>query len=107
MVSRHYSWVNHCTDETDRSLYVLGTLGQAWVLIYYIRPTDYFHEENTIAPHYAEDKAVAQDVITEDQLENEHRKDEIAAAGGNIPATATIGPVKDGKAEITFVGKES
>lgn len=85
---------------------MLGTLGQAWVLIYYIRPTDYFHEENTIAPHYAEDKAITQDVITEEQLDNEHRKDEIAAAGGNIPAISTIDPAKDGKADITSVGKE-
>lgn len=85
---------------------MLGTLGQAWVLIYYIRPTDYFHEENTIAPHYAEDKAITQDVITEEQLDNEHRKDKIAAAGGNVPAVATIVPAKDGKADITSVGKE-
>lgn len=89
----------------------MGTLGQAWVLIYYIRPTDYFHEQNTIAPHYAEDKAVVEGDVTQDQLDNELRKDKIAAAGGggsHSAATADVGSAKDGdKVGITSVDKEA
>jgi hypothetical protein len=79
----------------------MGTIGKAWVLTYYIRVTDYFHEENTIAPFNAEKDALDKDDITHVQLDNENRNDKTTTAGA-----ADADPVEALKVDITPVAKE-
>lgn len=61
------------------SLYVLGIIGMFWSLIFHVKESDYFNEENTIAPHHVEEEAVVEGQITQEQLERELRKEKIAA----------------------------
>lgn len=51
----------------------------AWVLVFHVKESAYFHEENTIAPHHVEEEATVKGYITQGQLERELYKEKIAA----------------------------
>jgi hypothetical protein len=51
----------------------------AWVLVFHVKESAYFHEENTIAPHHVEEEATVKGYITQDQLERELYREKIAA----------------------------
>lgn len=52
-----------------------------WVLIFIVPETNYFTEENTIAPQRVQEEAVTHGKITQEQLDQEVEKDKIAAIG--------------------------
>ncbi|KAI1618725.1 hypothetical protein EDD36DRAFT_402388 [Exophiala viscosa] len=62
-------------------LYVTGVAGMIWVLIYIVPETNYFMEENTIAPQQVQEEFVTHGKITQEQLNEEVEKDKIAAIG--------------------------
>ena len=63
------------------SLYVTGVAGMIWVLIFIVPETNYFKEENTIAPQHVQEEFVTHGKITQEQLDQEAEKDKIAAVG--------------------------
>ncbi|KAM5460956.1 hypothetical protein MferCBS49748_007571 [Microsporum ferrugineum] len=71
------------------SLYIIGVIGMIYVLIVYVKETNYFTEENVIAPLSVEEQARAAGLVTEEQIQSEAAKNK--AAGMNA---------KDGKQEL-------
>jgi hypothetical protein len=70
-----------------------------WVLMFHVTESNYFQEENTIAPHHVEEEVTINSLITKEQLEHERHKKKIAAGefpsettpkGGEIVATASV-----------------
>ncbi|KAF3484377.1 uncharacterized protein GIQ15_03701 [Arthroderma uncinatum] len=53
------------------SLYVIGIIGMVYVLIVYVKETNYFTEENVIAPLSVEEQAKLAGLVTEEQIESE------------------------------------
>lgn len=62
-------------------LYALGLACLAVVIKLWVKETNYFHEEDVIVPHKYEEKAAADGIVTEDQIQHELAKESIAAAG--------------------------
>lgn len=67
----------------------------AWVLVFHVKESDYFHEENTIAPHHVEEKATIKGQITQDQLDRESYKEEIAAGKSPNQDASVSAPERD------------
>ncbi|KAF3894829.1 DUF895 domain membrane protein [Trichophyton interdigitale] len=63
------------------SLYVIGVIGMVYVLVVYVKETNYFTEENVIAPLSVEEQARVAGLVTEEQIESEAAKNK--AAGMN------------------------
>jgi hypothetical protein len=64
-----------------RSLYVLGFIGHFYVIAYHVHDTNYFAEENVIAPVHVEDSFV-QKGLSGEQRAAEHAKERAAALMG-------------------------
>lgn len=60
------------------SLYCLGIVGMAVVLVFYVKESNYFLEDNVIVPHHVEEEATIVGRITQEQLEAELEKERIA-----------------------------
>ncbi|KIX07404.1 uncharacterized protein Z518_02057 [Rhinocladiella mackenziei CBS 650.93] len=63
-------------------LYILGIMGMVCVLVFYVTQSNYFREDNTIAPHNVEQDAFVRGKLTQEQLEQEYQKEKIAAGQG-------------------------
>ncbi|KIX01044.1 uncharacterized protein Z518_10110 [Rhinocladiella mackenziei CBS 650.93] len=75
-------------------LYVLGAIGVAWVLIYRVKDSNYFTEEDVIVPLAEEERSKLAGLVTEEQIAHEHEKELVAAQGKKGSATL-------GQTEIT------
>jgi hypothetical protein len=62
----------------QNSLYCLGIVGMAVVLIFFVKESNYFLEDNVIVPHHVEEEATIVGRITQEQLEAELEKERIA-----------------------------
>jgi len=69
-------------------LYIIGTIGMMWVLVFYVKESNYFQEENVIAPHHVEQEATLDGRITEEQLQKELNKEKIAT--GDVKGVTEI-----------------
>ncbi|KAK5028879.1 hypothetical protein LTS07_006259 [Exophiala sideris] len=77
-------WVFACLSNDPAvlaHLYVTGVAGMIWVLIFIVPETNYFKEENTIAPQDVQEDFVTHGKITQEQLDQEVEKDKIASVG--------------------------
>jgi hypothetical protein len=66
-----------------------------WILVFHVKETNYFGEENTIAPRHVEQEAVLEGRVTDDQITKEHEKEMIVGgsplktgAGSDVAAAS-------------------
>lgn len=71
----------------------------AWVLIFHVKETNYFEEENVIAPHVVEEVAALEGKITQEQLAKELAKEK-AWNGGLVDDKSTSVDEKSGSLDI-------
>jgi hypothetical protein len=76
----------------------------SWVLIFHVKETNYFEEDNTIAPHHVEEEATIDGRITQEQLERELRKEKIASGKALSETTGVYEPQAE-SVEVTPVVK--
>lgn len=73
-------------------LYAFGLACLYWVIIYYVRETNYFLEESVIVPADFEEKAVTMGVVTEDAVEREYQKEAAAEVKQMDAADSPLSP---------------
>ncbi|EFQ96815.1 hypothetical protein MGYG_08738 [Nannizzia gypsea CBS 118893] len=66
------------------SLYVIGVIGMVYVLIVYVKETNYFTEENVIAPLSVEEQARVAGLVTEEQIQSEATKNKVAGMNAQV-----------------------
>lgn len=71
-----------------------------WVLVFHVKESNYFTEENVIAPHHVEEEATIIGRITREQLEAELRKEKVAR--GEVSSEAASVP-KSGSVKVNEV----
>ena len=71
---------------------MIGVIGMVYVLVIYVKETNYFTEENVIAPLSVEEQARVAGLVTEEQIDSEAAKNK--AAGMNA---------KDGKQNAEII----
>lgn len=70
--------------------YFVGIIFLYIVTVFHVTNTNYFHEDTVIVPRHVEEDARVQGLVTDEDLEREHRKEEVAAAA----ATRTMSESK-------------